>query len=98
MTTRNTTARDHHRAAIRRTKPPCGICGEEIDYTLKWPDPGCYVVDHKIPLDAALNDDDRQALDVIENKQAAHHKCNRDKWNKLPDATAPRTFVTTRTW
>lgn len=98
MTARNTTTRDRHRAAIRRTKPPCAICGEHIDYTLKWPDPLCFVVDHIIPLDAALNDDERAALDTLENKQAAHHSCNRGKSNTLPGCDAPRTFVTARTW
>ena len=29
---RSTTTRDRDRAAIRRAKPPCGICEAEIDY------------------------------------------------------------------
>jgi 5-methylcytosine-specific restriction endonuclease McrA len=97
-TGRSTTIRDRDRAAIRRTKPPCGICGGDIDYDLKWPDPWCYVVDHIIPIDSGKTPEERAALDVLSNKQAAHHKCNRDKWDAMPDAGAPRTFVTTRTW
>jgi 5-methylcytosine-specific restriction endonuclease McrA len=36
--------------------------------------------------------------DVLENKQAAHRKCNRDQWDRLDEAGAPRAFVTTRNW
>jgi 5-methylcytosine-specific restriction endonuclease McrA len=96
--TRSTTVRDRDRAAIRRTKPPCGICLEPIDYTLKWPDLWCYVVDHVIPIDSGRTPEDRAALDVLTNKQAAHHKCNREKWHRLPEQLRPRTFETWRVW
>ena len=91
MTTRSTTTRDQHRNAIRRTKPPCGICGQPIDYTLPYLDPGEFVVDHVIPLS-------RGGDDALTNKQAAHRSCNRDKSDKLAEDFAPRTFVTDRTW
>lgn len=94
-TTRNTATRDRHRAQIQRTKAECGICHEPIDYTLHYLNPGAFVVDHVVPL--ALG-----GLDVIENKQAAHRKCNRDKSDKAPEefthGRAPRSFVTDRTW
>ena len=38
-TGRNTTIRDRHRRIIRRDRPPCGICGAEIDYSLHHTDP-----------------------------------------------------------
>ena len=76
MAGRNTNRRDRHRATIAQAKPPCGICGHPIDYTLQWPHPDCYVVDHIQPLD-------KGGPDVISNKQAAHHRCNREKSNKL---------------
>lgn len=76
MAGRNTTRRDRHRATIAATKPPCAICGSPIDYTLRWPDPDCYVVDHIVPID-------KGGPDAISNKQPAHHKCNREKSNKL---------------
>lgn len=98
MAMRNTTQRDRDRAVIRRTKPPCGICEQPIDYSLRWPDLWCYVVDHIIPIDSGKTPEERAALDVLTNKQAAHHKCNREKWNRLPEDDAPRTFVTDRTW
>lgn len=92
---RSTTTRDKHRAQIRRRREPCGICKGEIDYSLHYLDPGAFVVDHIMPL--ALG-----GPDTIENKQAAHRKCNRDKSDKAPEEYAtqrpPRTFVTNRTW
>lgn len=90
-TGRNTATRDRDRAAIRRTKPPCGICEGEIDYDLHYLDPMAYVVDHIIPIN-------RGGLDVLENKQAAHRSCNRTKSDKLADELGPRVFVTSRTW
>lgn len=94
---RSTATRDRDRAAIRRTKPPCGICEQAIDYTLKWPHLWCFVVDHIIPLGKNPTPERIAELDVLSNKQAAHHKCNRDKWDKV-EADAPRTFITARSW
>jgi 5-methylcytosine-specific restriction endonuclease McrA len=91
VTARSTTTRDRDRAAIRRTKPPCGICEGEIDYSLPHTDPMSYVVDHVIPLA-------KGGLDELANKQAAHRSCNRAKSDKLAEETGPRTFVTSRSW
>ena len=88
---RSTTIRDRDRAVIRRTKPPCGICEGEIDYSLRSPDPESFEVDHIIPLA-------RGGADTLDNKQAAHRRCNRAKWHRLAEDDAPRTFVTTREW
>lgn len=90
-TGRSTTVRDQHRRAIRRTKPPCGICEQDIDYTLPHTDPMSFVVDHVIPFA-------KGGPDTLENKQAAHRICNRLKSDKLAEEAGPRTFVTTRTW
>lgn len=90
-TGRSTTVRDRDRRAIARTKPPCGICEQPIDYDLPHLDPGAYVVDHVIPLN-------KGGLDVLENKQAAHRSCNRTKSDKLAGEPGPRVFVTSRTW
>ena len=76
MTQRNTTQRDKDRTRIRTTKAACGICGTPIDYTLHWPHPMCFVVDHKIPLK-------KGGLDVLDNKQAAHNACNSKKRARL---------------
>ena len=64
---RNTTKRDRDRAAIRRTKPPCGICLEPIDYTLRSLDSMSFEVDHVIPLA-------KGGPDELANKQAAHRR------------------------
>ena len=64
---RNTTQRDRDRNAIRRTKPPCGICEGEIDYSLHYLDPMAFVVDHVVPLAKGGSDE-------LANKQAAHRR------------------------
>lgn len=70
---RNSAQRDKDRARIARAKPNCGICGGPIDYSLRWPDPGCFVVDHIVPLA-------RGGADNLSNKQAAHNiPCNSKK-------------------
>ena len=69
---RNTAQRDRDRDRIRRTGAACGICGDAIDYTLRWPDKRCFVVDHIVPLH-------RGGADVRANKQAAHNECNSRK-------------------
>lgn len=97
-TGRSTTVRDRDRRAIARTKPPCGICEGEIDYSLVSPDPMSFEVDHIIPLDSARTPEERAALDTLANKQASHRVCNRLKWKSTPEDLAPRTFVTSRTW
>jgi 5-methylcytosine-specific restriction endonuclease McrA len=91
VTARNTTTRDRHRAIIRKGEPPCALCSGPIDYTLPHLDPGEFVVDHIIPLDAG-------GPDTLDNKQAAHRSCNRTKSNKTTVQLDVRTFVTTRTW
>ena len=102
MAERNTTIRDRHRRAIARSKPPCALCGDEIDYTLRFdvnpdgariPHPLSFTVDHIVPLN-------KGGADTLENKQAAHWLCNRLKSDKTNDAEAggAREFVTSRTW
>ena len=76
MTERNTTQRNKDRWRIRATKPNCHICGETIDYQLKWPDPMCFVVDHVIPLH-------KGGADTMANKRAAHNTCNSKKRARL---------------
>lgn len=92
---RNTAVRDAHRRAIARDKPPCGICGDEIDYRLRYPDLDSYVVDHIHPRAKGGSDD-------LDNKQAAHNRCNRAKSDKLAGhehrGTAGVAFVTARQW
>lgn len=71
-TPRSTTQRDRDRKLIRRGKPPCALCGGDIDYAAPYLDPGEFVVDHIVPLVKGGADD-------LTNKQAAHRSCNRTK-------------------
>ena len=87
----STTIRDRHRRIIRRGQPPCGICGEDIDYALSYPEPKSFVVDHIIPIN-------RGGDDTLDNKQAAHNRCNRAKSDALATDLAARSFVTARVW
>ena len=91
MSARSTTVRDQHRAVIRRGKPPCGICEQPIDYTLRSPNPMSFEVDHIIAIDNG-------GADTLDNKQASHRMCNRVKWNRTPEQHGPRTFETWRVW
>ncbi len=97
--TRSTTTRDRDRRTIARCKPPCALCEQPIDYTLKYPDPLCFTVDHITPIGRNPTPERILELDVLSNKQPAHFACNRDKWDKVEGSgDAPRTFVTDRTW
>lgn len=98
MTARNTATRDRDRRTIRRTKPPCGICEHDIDYSLPHTDPMSFTVDHIIPFGPNPSPERVAELDVITNKQAAHRSCNRDKSDKVAEEAGPRTYVTARTW
>ena len=97
---RNTTTRDRHRAVIARGKPDCALCLAPIDYTLKYPDPRSFVVDHIVPLGKSPTPERIAELDVLTNKQPAHADCNWAKAAKVAEepANAPRTFVTARVW
>ena len=98
MAGRSTATRDQHRAIIRRGEPPCALCGQPIDYTLLYPDPLSYVVDHIEPLGPSPTPERIAELDVITNKQPAHNTCNRAKWDKTEAEPTHRTFITTRSW
>lgn len=78
-----TTIRDRHRGIIARGQPPCGICGHPIDYSIKYPHPDSFVVDHIIPLVLGGTND-------LSNKQAAHRRCNSEKAGRLTTATIKR--------
>lgn len=61
-----------HRVRIAKTRSACHICGQPIDYTLKWPDSMSFVVDHVVPIS-------RGGSDEIGNKRASHAVCNARK-------------------
>lgn len=63
---RSDALRKKHRAIIAKAKPACHICGQPIDYSLQYPDPMCFVVDHLVPIA-------KGGSDALANKKAAHH-------------------------
>lgn len=72
QTGRSDQLRKKHRDTIARNKPNCGICGEPIDYSLRYPNPRSFVVDH-------IRAIAKGGADTLSNKQAAHHGCNSKK-------------------
>ncbi len=76
MVRRNAATQLKHRAKHRSRKAACHICGEPIDYTLKWPDPRCFVVDHVTPIA-------KGGTHTFDNTAAAHADCNSKKRARL---------------
>jgi 5-methylcytosine-specific restriction endonuclease McrA len=91
VSARSTTIRDRDRRQIARLKPPCHICEQPIDYSLKSPDPMSFEVDHVLALHNG-------GTDTLDNKAASHRQCNREKWHRLAEELGPRQFVTHRVW
>lgn len=89
---RNTAIRNKHRAIIKRDKPPCHLCGNEIDYSLPHDDPMSFQIDHITPLIITGPEGD-----TLDNLAAAHRACNRAKGAKRPMRAGVK-FVTERTW
>lgn len=85
---RNTSLRDRHRRIIAKDEPPCGVCSQPIDYQAHHLDPLSFTIDHITPIA-------RGGPDTLDNLQAAHRKCNRDKSDKV---AAGVDFVTERCW
>lgn len=86
----STTDRDRLRKQVARGKPPCHLCGEAIDYTLKTPHPDSYELDHVRPLN-------RGGTHTIDNAAPSHRRCNRDKSDTFGNPEAVL-YVTDRTW
>lgn len=62
---------------ILASQTVCGICGQQVDKTLKYPNPLAPCVDHIIPLSKGGHPSS------ITNLQLAHWTCNRQKSDKL---------------
>ena len=72
---------EHNKKIILARESVCGICGQPVDKSLKYPDPMSATVDHIIPVSKR---GDPVALD---NLQLAHRYCNRMKSDKMPTDT-----------
>lgn len=66
----------HNKALLRKTATICALCGLPLDKSLKYPDPMSISIDHIIPV--ALG-----GKSTIDNLQATHRVCNREKGTKL---------------
>lgn len=82
------------RAEVRERGEPCCRCGRAIDYTLAWPHPRSYSMDH-YPHDLTLRPDLAEDLD---NLAAAHLVCNQSAGGKRPNKAPPDVGVTSRQW
>ena len=61
---------------LKKTGGLCGICGKEIDLSLKHPNPLCFSYDHIMPISKGGNN-------LLENIQPAHLSCNSSKGNRV---------------
>lgn len=71
------TALAKNRRIILQTQDICGICGQPVDKTIKYPDQLSPTVDHIIPVSKGGHPSD------LSNLQLAHRYCNRMKSDKF---------------
>ena len=68
---------EHNKRRVFATQKICGICGQPVDFSLKYPHPLSACIDHIVPIDKGGHPS------ALENLQLAHLSCNRAKWDKL---------------
>ena len=91
---------EKNKKKILKTQTVCGICGQPVDKSLKYPDPMSATIDHIIPINKNGHPSD------IENLQLAHLCCNRQKSDKLyknnlenqPQVIGNRNLPQSRDW
>ena len=74
------TALEKNKKKILLTQNVCGICGQPVDKSYKFPHPLSPTIDHIIPIAQGGHPSD------LDNLQLAHFSCNRAKSDKLPTA------------
>ncbi len=77
-------------AAVKARRAPCWLCGQAIDYTLVWPDPGSFSVDHRLSRSRRPD-----AAEDPANLAASHLACNQSRGNGNPKPVAG---TTSRHW
>lgn len=68
---------ERNKKKIYATQTVCGICGNPVDFSIRWPDPLSPCIDHIIPIAKGGHPSD------LSNLQLAHWWCNRQKSDKL---------------
>ena len=68
---------EKNKKKIYATQSVCGICGQPVDFTLRYPHPLSPCIDHIIPIAKGGHPSD------IDNLQLAHWTCNRQKSDKV---------------
>lgn len=68
---------ESNKKKIYASQRVCGICGHEVDFSLKFPHPLSPTIDHIIPVAKGGHPSD------ISNLQLAHFWCNRQKSDKM---------------
>lgn len=68
---------EKNKKKILATQKICGICGNPVDFSYKYPHPLSPCIDHIIPIAKGGHPSD------ITNLQLAHWTCNRQKSDKL---------------
>lgn len=63
-------------AVFERDRWVCGICGDDVNRMLAWPDPMSPSLDHIVPLA-------RGGAHTLENVQLAHLRCNISKGDRI---------------
>ena len=89
----HTWAKDAYKKAkkiIFASQTVCAICGRQVDFSKKFPDPWSATVDHIIPI--AKGGDPAN----LENMQLAHLACNRLKSSKILEPQVKEKNVSNR--
>jgi 5-methylcytosine-specific restriction endonuclease McrA len=68
---------DKNKRRLYQTENVCGICGQPIDKSLRFPHPMSKCIDHIIPISRGGHPSD------MANLQIAHLSCNRQKSDKI---------------
>lgn len=71
------TAFEKNRQIILHTQKICALCGQEVDFSFKYPHPLSPAIDHIIPVSKGGHPSD------LANLQLTHRACNRAKSDKL---------------